>query len=101
MGAGMETHQVNDDIAVETLLQFTQHIRLISLDPARNRARFYLLQWQATLDGNRALLCTWGRIGTWGRSQAIVYHDHSDTHKHITGILRRRLKHGYRLLEWL
>jgi predicted DNA-binding WGR domain protein len=96
----MDVDQTSENVVVETLLQFTQHIRLISIDPTRNRARFYLLQWHTTLYGDRALLCTWGRIGTRGRSQPRTFQDASDVRRHITRILRRRLQHGYRLLEW-
>ncbi len=96
----MDAQQTHENIAVETLLQFTQHIHLISRDPTRNRARFYLLQWQATLYGDRALVCAWGRIGTRGRSRPLTYQDPSDMRRHITLVLRRRIKHGYRLHEW-
>lgn len=54
---------------------FRSFIRLESIDPSRNRARFYALAWQPTLWGEEALRCTWGRLGTLGRSHVTVYAD--------------------------
>ena len=44
-------------IAVEELARFQHYLHFVSLDPAENRARFYLLSWQASLLGDTALVC--------------------------------------------
>jgi predicted DNA-binding WGR domain protein len=38
-------------------------------DPIRNLARFYQVDVQPTLFGDWAVISSWGRIGTYGRSQ--------------------------------
>ena len=43
-------------------LPFAQTLRLVSLDPSRNRARVYTFTWQPTLWGEWALIRAWGRI---------------------------------------
>ena len=56
---------------VEELVRFQHYVRFVSLNPAKNRARFYLLSWQISLEGDTALVCTWGRLGTQGRSRVV------------------------------
>ena len=38
-------------------------------DYALNLARFYEVEIQPTLFGDWAVICRWGRIGTYGKSQ--------------------------------
>ncbi len=90
----------SEHIPLDTLLQFTDHIRFVSRDPEKNRNRFYLLSWQPTLDGNTALVCTWGRLGTHGRSRMLCAADQPNTQDIVARIIRRRLQRGYQVVTW-
>jgi predicted DNA-binding WGR domain protein len=48
-------------------------IYLTKTDPARNMARFYVLDIQPTLFGEWALLKEWGRIGRAGQSRRALF----------------------------
>ena len=61
----MNEDQGSTEVAPEVLARFQHYLRFVSRDPAKNRARFYLFSWQVALDGETALVCTWGRLGTW------------------------------------
>ncbi len=89
-----------EHVPLEAVVQFTHYIRFVSRDPAKNRNRFYLLSWQATLDGTAALVCTWGRIGTRGRSPVMCYADQAHAQDAITRLIRRRLQRGYQVVAW-
>jgi predicted DNA-binding WGR domain protein len=89
-----------EEILIETLVQFTDYIRFVSRDPAKNRNRFYLLSWQPTLDGNTALVCTWGRLGTQGRSRLICYANQPAAQDMVPRIIKRRLQRGYQVVAW-
>lgn len=75
-------------------------MRLESIDPVRNRARFYELAWQPTLWGTGALVRRWGRIGTPGRSGVLLEAARPATNDAVRRLLTRRLRHGYRLVAW-
>jgi predicted DNA-binding WGR domain protein len=79
---------------------FTRFLRLESVDPTTNRARFYLLQWQPTLDGRLALLRIWGRLGTLGQVRTLLWADDAQALTHIERVLHQRLLHGYELVAW-
>ncbi len=87
-------------VPVEVLAQFAHYIRFVSCDPAKNRNRFYLLNWQPALDGSAVLISTWGRLGTRGRSQIIRYPEQAPVHEVIRRIIQRRLQRGYQVIEW-
>ncbi len=87
-------------IQAEVLAQFAQYVRFVSRDPAHNRARFYLVRWQLTLDGETALVCTWGRLGTMGRSRAVFFPERASAHAKITHLIRQRFQHGYHVTSW-
>jgi predicted DNA-binding WGR domain protein len=89
-----------ETIPLDALVQFTDYIRFVSRDPTKNRNRFYLLSWQPTLDGSAALVCTWGRLGTAGRSRILCSADQPHAQDTITRIIRRRLQRGYQIVEW-
>ncbi len=86
--------------APEVLAQFQHYLRFVSLDPAKNRARFYLLSWQVSLAGDMALVCTWGRLGTQGRTRVVFVLDRAEAEQHLAHLIRRRLKRGYQVSEW-
>ena len=84
----------------ETLTTFSAYIRFESSDPAENRHRFYDLTWQPTRFGEGALVRTWGRQGQPGTSRATFYPDRACAAAEVRQLVRRRLQHGYRVIEW-
>ncbi|MGE0545001.1 MAG: WGR domain-containing protein [Dehalococcoidia bacterium] len=85
---------------VETLAGFQAYVRFASIDPAQNRLRFYDPRWQPTLFGEGALVRVWGRQGQPGTIRATVYPGRSQAQQAIHRVVRRRLQHGYQLLDW-
>jgi len=81
-------------------VHFRAYVRLRSVDPARDRDRSYTLTWQAALVGDGALVRCWGRTGGPERTRIDYYPDRAGAQAHVEAILRRRLCHGYRVLEW-
>ena len=79
---------------------FTSYIHLVSIDPTRNRRRFWRLQWHPTLWEGQALLCIWGRIGTLGRVRVLGQADGPPGDARVDQLLRRRLWHGYEFGDW-
>ena len=92
--------QQSEEIPIEALAQFEHYIRFVSRDAAKNRSRFYLLSWHPTLDGPAALVCSWGRLGTHGRSRMLCAADQPNVQETIARLIRRRLQRGYQVLEW-
>ena len=87
-------------IPAEELAQFQHYVRFISQDAAKNRQRFYLLSWQPTLEGDIALVGTWGRLGTLGRSRTLFYPERAQVQEQLVQLIRRRLQHGYHVTAW-
>ena len=87
------------DIA-DGIAQFEDYAHLTSVDPAKRRFRFYNLGWQRTLWGQDALVCRWGRIGAVGKWQASLYPDRASARETIARVIRRRLQHKYRVVDW-
>ena len=79
---------------------FTSYVHLVSIDPTRNRRRFWRRQWHPTLWEGRALLCIWGRIGTLGRVRVLGQADIPHVEAFLPRLIRRRLQHGYQLVDW-
>ena len=79
--------------------QFKAYLRLVSVDAARNRFRFYSLSWHPMLWGGGALVRSWGRIGTKGRSLQVFYQDRGSAQQLVEQTVRRRLQHGYQLVD--
>src|SRR5438874_963186 len=80
--------------------RFTGFLRLESVDPTRNRARYYELAWQPTLWGTGALVRHWGRMGTAGRTQVLLEADRPRITKAVERLVVRRVRHGYQLTDW-
>ena len=81
-------------------LHFQDFVRLESVDPAKNLARFFVLAWQPTLWGERVLVRVWGRCGTLGR-WAVVKSRADQRPEHTADrLLRLRLRHGYSVTAW-
>ncbi len=79
---------------------FRAYVQLRSVDPARNRDRSYTLTWQPALVGDGALVRCWGRTDGPEQTRADYYPDRAGAQAHVEAILRRRLRHGYRVLAW-
>ena len=82
------------------IVHFNVYAHLVSIDPDRNRYRFYTLAWQPSLFGGGAIVRHWGRIGTKGQWRAIFFGSREDAQKTVEEILRRRMGHGYQVVEW-
>ena len=96
----MSEGQATEVLSPEELARFEQYIRLVSRDVSKNRNRFYLLVWQPMLDGDIALVCSWGRLGTQGRSLTIFYPDRAQVQEKLVGLIKRRLQRGYQVIAW-
>jgi predicted DNA-binding WGR domain protein len=79
---------------------FTDYVRLDSVDPGRNRARFFVRAWQRTLWGERVLVRVWGRRGTLGRTAVVRLAPDRCPEPAADALLRRRLRHGYTVTTW-
>ncbi len=89
-----------DPAASEDVARFQCRVRFVSGDPARDRARFSTLTWQPALWGGGALVRRWGRLGGPGRSPTACYPDRASAQASVERLIRRRLKRGYRVVEW-
>jgi predicted DNA-binding WGR domain protein len=81
---------------IEELAQFHSYVYFTSIDPARNRYRFYTLTWQPGLLGEVSLVRSWGRLGGRGRFCSRVYNSSAEAQKEIARLIERRIKRGYR-----
>jgi len=77
---------------------WAEGIQLQSIDPSRNRYRVYRLSWQPCLWGGGALVRSWGRRGTQGRSQPSFFPDEEQAQAERERILRVRARHGYQVV---
>ena len=82
------------------VVHFQAYAHLVNVDPDKNRYRFYTLTWQPSLFGGLALVRSWGRIGTSGRSRAIFFADQEGAQKAVEEIMKRRMAHGYAVVRW-
>ncbi len=87
------------EIAAEQVAQFEHYVRLVSYAPEHNRHRFYLFSWQRSLYGELVLVCTWGRMGTLGRSRSICFPEGLPV-MNLERLINRRLQRGYYVTEW-
>ena len=90
----------HDPIVVEEVGQFQCRVRFVSLDPAKNRARFYTITWQPALWGGGAIVRRWGRLGEPGRALTTFYEDRASAQEVVERLIRRRLQRGYRVVAW-
>ncbi len=66
-------------------------------DHPRNLARFYQVEVQQTLFGDWAVICRWGRIGTYGRSRQDWFTSLPEAETAQDGSVTRKRRRGYRL----
>ncbi len=89
-----------EEVLVAELSQFQHYLCFVSLDPAKNRARFYHLSWQVSLEGATALVCRWGRLGTQGKTRIIFFPEGAEVQANIEQLIKRRFQRGYQVVEW-
>ena len=89
----MSTEPTTDQ-TIDAVAGFRHAVRLASIDPKRNRFRFFILCWQPTLWDRPALACTWGRVGRPGCARVVPVPDGVASPEAIRRLLRRQLPHG-------
>lgn len=70
-------------------------LELRQVDPARGRARRYHVAESRSLFGERALLITWGRIGSAPRVRLETFANEAELEARWSELLARRDAHGY------
>lgn len=86
--------------STDGVVDFNVYVHLASVDPSRNRYRFYTLTWQPSLFGGGAIVRHWGRIGTKGQWRAIFFGTREEAQETVEETLKRRLGHGYQVVRW-
>ena len=89
-----------DPPALAEFARFQGRVRFVSVDPERNRARFYTLTWQPALWGGGGVRPAWGPRGSPRRTLAQFYPDRASGEARGERLIRRRLRRGYRVIEW-
>ena len=79
---------------------FRSYAHLVRSDPGEGRQHFYRLQWHPTLWDECALVCIRGRIGTLGHVHVLHAVRTPAAVADADRLVRRRLRHGYRLVDW-
>lgn len=74
---------------------FPTDVRLASIDPARNRMRFYALSVQENLFGEWSLVREWGRIGRPGRLRSDLYPSAGAAIDALSAMTRAKRRRGY------
>ena len=87
-------------MSADGAIHFNTYAHLVSVDPDKNRYRFYTLTWQPSLFEGGAIVRRWGRIGTEGRWRPLFFPSRQEAQKTVEGILKRRLGHGYCVVQW-
>jgi len=64
-------------------------------DPTRNMRRFYRTYVTATLFGEWAVVCEWGRIGHGGTVRRWIYRDPQEADTAQARRVRQKLRRGY------
>lgn len=75
---------------------FPDAVHLESVDPTRNRARFYGITVELDLFSNWLLVKRWGRIGTVGRSATHVLHSPVEALGMLGRAAESKGRRGYR-----
>ena len=70
--------------------------RMESVDPQKNRYRFYVTAWQPTLWNTWSLVCRWGRIGEDPRGMQVKECASVDDALHLAAeAIELRMRHKY------
>jgi predicted DNA-binding WGR domain protein len=70
-------------------------VRMVSIDPAENRARFYEIQVCPNLFGEWSIVRQWGRIGKPCRLRVDLCVSAAEAEKRAAAILKRRVRRRY------
>lgn len=76
---------------------FPETVHLQSVDPSRNRARFYSMAVVRDLFGAWVLVKAWGRIGSKGREASQPFASAGSALDAMGDAARRKVRRGYRL----
>jgi hypothetical protein len=79
---------------------FTQELRLVRIDAGRGPARFEIYQWQPTLWGDVALVRLRGVLGQPPQLQMLLEADTPQPTPPVIDLIERRLRAGYRVVDW-
>ena len=74
---------------------FPTHLFLASVDPGRNRARFYALSIERNLFGEWSLVRQWGRIGRPGRLRSDLHPSPGAALNALSALARQKRRRGY------
>lgn len=100
MSSSLRTRTIQRDIeASNGVPEFQSYAHFVSIDPARNRRRFYTIAWQKSFWDGGAVIRSWGRLGGKGRQLTTFYLDRSSAQDKIERMVKRRLQRGYQLVE--
>jgi predicted DNA-binding WGR domain protein len=84
---------------VDALLPGFTYLLFERINPAKNEARFYYLAWEPTLFDAGAVVRIYGRKGGRRRVMApAAFASLGEAWPLIRSLIRRRLRHGYRLV---
>ncbi len=76
------------------------YIVLHHVDLERKRARYYALTWQPALTGGWAVERMWGPLDSQRRQSTVnLVEDRDQARAFVIRHLRRRLQHGYHLVN--
>lgn len=79
---------------------FTHELRLVRIDAGTALARFEVWQWQPTLWGGVGLVRLHGALGQPPRIQTLLEAETLHQNRGLRNLLRRRLRAGYRIIDW-
>jgi predicted DNA-binding WGR domain protein len=65
-------------------------------DPARNMARYYVMEITETLFGEACLTRTWGRIGANGQAKTHLFDHEDDAVRLFLDLAKQKRARGYR-----
>lgn len=71
-------------------------VKLINIDPPKNRHRFYCVQIVRTLFDEWSVIREWGRIGSPGRVTLESFANQDEARRAENSTIRLRARHGYR-----
>jgi predicted DNA-binding WGR domain protein len=72
-----------------------QYLMFDRRDPSVNMAGFYILAVKASLFGDTASICEWGRVGTAGRRKIELHETERSAMEALKTWLRRKQRRGY------
>ncbi|SCX22891.1 WGR domain protein [Agrobacterium sp. DSM 25558] len=65
-------------------------------DPARNMARYYVMEISETLFGEACLTRTWGRIGARGQAKTHLFEREEEAVRLFLDLTKQKRARGYR-----